>query len=63
MVNQVWGEEYNVYLRNLAGRKKDADIASEMTAKFGRVFTINAIRLQRRALGIRKKGGRGKFDC
>ena len=62
MVNQFWGEEHNDFIRRNAAIKKDKDIAKEMTVRFGRKFTINAIRLQRRSLGIKKKNGRGKCE-
>ena len=61
MVNQFWGEEHNNFIRQNAGRMKDEDLAKKMTMQFGRRFTINAIRLQRRSLGIKKVGGRGNF--
>ena len=62
MVNQFWGEEHNNFIRRHAGNMKDEDMAKKMTVQFGRHFTVNAIRLQRRSLGIKKVGGRGRFN-
>ncbi len=59
MVNEVWREDHNNFIRRNANYMKDEKMASEMTKMFGRKFTINAIRLQRRSLGIKKTGGRG----
>ena len=57
----VWNAERNHYLTEHANIMADGDLADNMTKFFGQKFSINAVRLQRRALGIRKKGGRGKF--
>ena len=58
----VWNAERNHYLTEHANIMKDGDLAEEMTRQFGQTFSINAVRLQRRALGLRKVGGRGKFE-
>ena len=56
----VWNVERNEFIRRNAGLMKDTDLADEMTRVFGYPFSIVAIRLQRRSLGILKENGRGK---
>ena len=56
----VWNAERNEFIRRNAGKMKDSDLAAEMTRLFGYKFSIVAIRLQRRSLGIKKENGRGK---
>jgi len=58
----VWNAERNDFLRRNAGLMKDKELATVMSKHFAYYFSISAIRLQRRALGIKKRGGRGKYE-
>ena len=57
--NYVWNMERDNFVRENAGRLKDADLAVEMTRRFGHPFSLAAIRLQRKKLGVFKENGRG----
>lgn len=56
----VWTEERKRYLRDNAGQMTDNILAREMSRIFEHSFSIAAIRLKRRELGILKENGRGK---
>ena len=58
----VWNAERNDFLRRNAGLMKDVDLAREMSRQFFYEFSVAAIRLQRRKLGIQKENGRGKCE-
>ena len=56
----VWNAERRHFIRQHAGEMTDDILAGEMTRRFGYKFSIAAVRLQRRALGIQKENGRGR---
>ena len=58
----VWNAVRDDYIREHAGAMIDEELASEMTRIFGHYFSIVAIRLRRRSLGIRKENGRGRCE-
>lgn len=60
--NYVWDAVRTEFLKQNAGKMKDAELAKEMTRRFGRYFSVAAIRLRRRAIGIKKENGRGRCE-
>jgi len=60
--NYVWNAERDNFIKQNAETMKDQKMATEMTRMFGHKFSITAIRLRRRSLGIQKQNGRGRCE-
>jgi len=58
----VWNAARNDFIKRNAGLMKDEDLAVEMTRMFGHKFSVAAVRLQRRSLGVKKENGRGRCE-
>ena len=58
----VWNAVRDDYIRQNAGLMKDQKLADEMTRIFGYPFSMVAVRLRRRSLGIQKENGRGRCE-
>jgi len=58
-MNKVWSESEKKFIKNNAGTMKDADMVAHLSKITGRKISLQALRKQRRRLGILKQCGRG----
>ena len=60
-MEKMWTEQHKQFIRDHAHELTDEQMAKELSVLAGRKITLHAVRKQRRALGIKKVGGRGIF--
>jgi len=58
-MNQKWSKTEKNYIKQHSGTMRDKDIAMHIASTSGRKVSIQAVRKQRRKLGIYKQSGRG----
>jgi len=58
-MKEKWTKKERQYIMDNAGTKRDEDMAANLTRISGRQVSLQAVRKQRRLLGIYKKSGRG----
>jgi len=58
-MNKKWSETEKKYIKQHSSTMRDKDIAIYIASTSGREVSIQAVRKQRRKLGINKQSGRG----
>lgn len=58
-MNCTWTEAEKLFIKQHADKIKDSDMAIQLSQRTGRKVTLQALRKQRRKLGIVKARGRG----
>jgi hypothetical protein len=59
MSRHTWSEAEKEFVRQNAGRMKDADVAATLSRICGRAITVASVRHCRQNLGLKKRRGRG----
>jgi len=58
-MNKTWTDEERQVIKNFAHMNTDEELTEKIQAIRGKYISVQAVRKQRQALGIRKSGGRG----
>ena len=58
-MNKIWTNIEKQYIRDNAGKKKDRELAEELSSITKRNISLQAVRKQRQKMGISKAHGRG----
>ena len=60
-MQKIWTEQQLQFIRDHAHELTDEQMSKDLSVLAGRKITVNAVRKQRRSMGIKKVGGRGIF--
>lgn len=61
-MNRIWSNSEKQYIKDNAHTMKDTDLMQKLCELTGRSISLQALRKQRRKLGIIKCQGRGKCE-